>query len=80
VNAVPGLTDTSLFPLAAEASGLSFEQACERIVEPGAAANGGTRALVPAGGEVLRSDLIEEVLELLDDLLGVFDLVLELDR
>jgi 2-aminoadipate transaminase len=33
VNAVPGLTDTSLFPLAAEASGLSFEQACERIVE-----------------------------------------------
>jgi 2-aminoadipate transaminase len=33
VNAVPGLTDTSLFPLAAEAAGLSFEQACERIVE-----------------------------------------------
>jgi D-alanine-D-alanine ligase len=33
VNAVPGLTDTSLFPLAAEAAGLSFEAACERIVE-----------------------------------------------
>jgi D-alanine-D-alanine ligase len=33
VNAVPGLTDTSLFPMAAEAAGLSFEAACERIVE-----------------------------------------------
>jgi D-alanine-D-alanine ligase len=33
VNAVPGLTDTSLFPLAAEAAGLSFEAACGRIVE-----------------------------------------------
>jgi D-alanine-D-alanine ligase len=35
VNAVPGLTDTSLFPMAAEAAGLSFEAACERIVELG---------------------------------------------
>jgi D-alanine-D-alanine ligase len=33
VNAVPGLTDTSLFPMAAEAAGLSFEEACGRIVE-----------------------------------------------
>ncbi len=33
VNAVPGLTDTSLFPLAAEAAGMPFEAACERIVE-----------------------------------------------
>jgi D-alanine-D-alanine ligase len=33
VNAVPGLTDTSLFPMAAEAAGLTFEAACERIVE-----------------------------------------------
>jgi D-alanine-D-alanine ligase len=33
VNGVPGLTDTSLFPMAAEAAGLSFEAACERIVE-----------------------------------------------
>src|SRR5919112_2763795 len=32
-NAVPGLTDTSLLPMAAEAAGLSFEQLCERIVE-----------------------------------------------
>jgi len=33
VNAIPGLTDTSLLPLAAEAAGLSFEQLVERIVE-----------------------------------------------
>jgi hypothetical protein len=32
------------------------------------------------GGEVLRGHLVEEVLELLHDLLGVLDLVLELDR
>jgi D-alanine-D-alanine ligase len=33
VNAIPGLTDTSLFPLAAEGAGLSFEQLVERIVD-----------------------------------------------
>jgi D-alanine-D-alanine ligase len=33
VNAVPGLTDTSLFPQAAEAAGLTFEQTVERILE-----------------------------------------------
>jgi D-alanine-D-alanine ligase len=33
VNAVPGLTDTSLFPMAAEAAGLAFEETCDRIVE-----------------------------------------------
>lgn len=33
VNAIPGLTDTSLLPQAAEAAGLAFEQLCERIVE-----------------------------------------------
>jgi D-alanine-D-alanine ligase len=33
VNAVPGLTDTSLLPQAAEAAGLSFEQLIERILE-----------------------------------------------
>ena len=33
VNAVPGLTDTSLLPMAAEAAGLSFEQLCARIIE-----------------------------------------------
>lgn len=33
VNAIPGLTDTSLFPMAAEAAGIDFEQMVERIVE-----------------------------------------------
>src|SRR5215218_6694330 len=33
VNAVPGLTDTSLLPQAAEAAGLSFEELCARIVD-----------------------------------------------
>ncbi len=32
VNAVPGLTDTSLFPMAAEAAGVSFEHLVERLV------------------------------------------------
>lgn len=33
VNAIPGLTDTSLLPQAAEAAGLAFEQLVERILE-----------------------------------------------
>jgi D-alanine-D-alanine ligase len=33
VNAVPGLTDTSLLPQAAESAGLSFEDLVERILE-----------------------------------------------
>jgi D-alanine-D-alanine ligase len=32
-NAIPGLTETSLLPLAAEAAGLSFDELIERIVE-----------------------------------------------
>jgi D-alanine-D-alanine ligase len=32
-NAIPGLTDTSLFPMAAEAAGISFEDLVARIVE-----------------------------------------------
>jgi D-alanine-D-alanine ligase len=32
-NAIPGLTDTSLLPMAAEAAGLSFERLCERFLE-----------------------------------------------
>jgi D-alanine-D-alanine ligase len=32
VNAIPGLTDTSLMPQAAEAAGVSFEQLVERIL------------------------------------------------
>jgi D-alanine-D-alanine ligase len=33
VNAVPGFTDTSLLPQAAEAAGIAFEQLVERILE-----------------------------------------------
>ena len=33
VNAIPGRTDTSLMPMAAEAAGISFEDLCGRIVE-----------------------------------------------
>jgi D-alanine-D-alanine ligase len=33
VNAIPGLTDTSLLPQAAEAAGLSFEDLVARILE-----------------------------------------------
>jgi D-alanine-D-alanine ligase len=32
VNAIPGLTDTSLLPMAAEAAGLTFERLVERIL------------------------------------------------
>jgi D-alanine-D-alanine ligase len=32
VNAIPGLTDTSLFPMAAEAAGIGFTQLVDRIV------------------------------------------------
>jgi D-alanine-D-alanine ligase len=32
-NAIPGLTDTSLLPMAAEAAGLDFERLCERMLE-----------------------------------------------
>jgi D-alanine-D-alanine ligase len=33
VEAIPGLTDTSLLPMAAEAAGISFEELCGRVVE-----------------------------------------------
>jgi len=33
VNAIPGFTDTSLLPQAAEAAGLTFEQLVERVLE-----------------------------------------------
>jgi D-alanine-D-alanine ligase len=32
-NAIPGLTDTSLVPMAAEAAGLDFERLCQRLLE-----------------------------------------------
>jgi D-alanine-D-alanine ligase len=40
VNAIPGLTDTSLLPQAAEAAGLSFEDLVERILELALAPSG----------------------------------------
>mgnify|MGYP000156217499 FL=1 len=33
VNTVPGMTDHSLFPLAAKNAGLNFEQTVQRIVD-----------------------------------------------
>jgi D-alanine-D-alanine ligase len=33
VNSIPGLTDTSLFPMAAEAAGVGYEDLCARILE-----------------------------------------------
>jgi D-alanine-D-alanine ligase len=33
VNSIPGLTDTSLFPMAAEAAGIGYEELCERILD-----------------------------------------------
>jgi D-alanine-D-alanine ligase len=32
-EAIPGLTDTSLYPMAAEAAGIEFEELCGRVVE-----------------------------------------------
>jgi D-alanine-D-alanine ligase len=32
-NAIPGLTETSLLPLAAEAAGISFDELIARVVE-----------------------------------------------
>jgi D-alanine-D-alanine ligase len=31
-NVSPGMTDTSLLPMAAKAAGLSFEEMCDRII------------------------------------------------
>ena len=82
VNPIPGLTETSLLPLAAEAAGISFDELVERVSggsgRPRLSA-GLSRPRLLVGGEILRGHLVEEVLELLDDLLGVLDLVLELD-
>jgi D-alanine-D-alanine ligase len=33
VNAIPGLTETSLLPMAAEASGISFDELITKILE-----------------------------------------------
>jgi len=47
VNAIPGLTDTSLFPMAAEAAGIDFTQLVERILTS-AAARPSSQATLPA--------------------------------
>jgi len=44
VNAIPGLTDTSLFPMAAEAAGISFEELCGRALELALARSASTPA------------------------------------
>jgi D-alanine-D-alanine ligase len=33
INAIPGLTETSLLPQAAEAGGISFEEMVEQILD-----------------------------------------------
>ncbi len=50
-NAVPGLTDTSLLPMAAEAAGLGFEQLVQRVLELTAERRGPARnRLSPLSG------------------------------
>lgn len=44
VNAVPGLTDTSLLPMAAEAAGMGFEELVERLVALAVARSGAASA------------------------------------
>ena len=90
-NAIPGLTDTSLLPLAAEAAGIGFDAFVARVLDlavarmpPGLRSDDraaeGCSPLGIAAGEVLGRHAVEELLELVDDLFGVLDLVLELDR
>jgi aspartate/methionine/tyrosine aminotransferase len=47
VNAIPGLTDTSLFPMAAEAAGIGFAELVERILSS-ARERPATEATLPA--------------------------------
>lgn len=49
VNAIPGLTDTSLFPMAAEAAGIGFTQLVERILASARARPGGAALRHQAG-------------------------------
>ncbi len=82
-NVVPGMTETSLLPQAADAAGIGFDELVGRVLASAlarAAEIAGSSDLGVARGEVLRGDLVEELLELLDDVLGLLDVVLELDR
>ena len=69
-NVVPGMTETSLLPQAADAAGIGFEELVEQ--DPGERLDAlAARApeLAVAGGEVLGRDAVEELLELLDHVL-----------
>ena len=46
-NAIPGLTDTSLLPMAAEAGGLGFEGLVERLLDLAVAGTASRRAAAP---------------------------------
>jgi D-alanine-D-alanine ligase len=46
-EAIPGLTDTSLFPMAAEAAGIGFEELCGRIVDLALRREASTGAVAP---------------------------------
>ena len=50
VNAIPGLTDTSLFPMAAEAAGIDFTQLVGRILASAQARPASEKTLRPRAG------------------------------
>jgi len=54
VNAIPGLTDTSLFPMAAEAAGIGFPELVEKILDS-ARLQGSTAATNTAAGSTATS-------------------------
>lgn len=41
VNTIPGMTETSLLPMAARAAGIEFEELCDRVCREAAGRNGG---------------------------------------
>ena len=47
VNAIPGLTDTSLFPMAAEAAGIGFDELVDRIISSAASSQGAVPSRAP---------------------------------
>ena len=77
-NVIPGLTETSLLPQAADAAGIDFDTLVS--ADPGQRVHALSRRLGIPCREILGRDLVEELLELLDDVLGLLDVVLELDR
>ena len=55
VNAIPGLTDTSLFPMAAEAAGIDFTQLVGRILASAQARPASERHFAPGRARYLPS-------------------------